>query len=142
MCVGEAFPTVDVLFGIAGFFAFPFGVAAGVFVVDFVIVFAAVVRDADAVASVAACRRRLLVAAVRWLVPFPGGVADGSAGIGGRASTLNHRPLLLMRRGQLPVSIPARERLRSADFATVYRNVGQSFIFTTCLVESLLFLVA
>ena len=132
--VGEAFPTVDVLFSIAGVFSFPFdgGVAAWVFVADFIIVFAAVVGDADAAAAAAAaCRRLSFVAPARWLARFPSGVAavvDGSAGIGGRASTLRHRPLLLTRRGRPPVSIPAKERLRSAVFATTYRNVSQSFV--------------
>ena len=89
------------------------------------IVFGAVVGDDDAAAAAAAaaaaCWRRSLVAAVRWLSRFPSGdavVVDGSAGIGGRASTLSHRPFFFIRRGRLPVSLPARERLRSSVFAT------------------------
>ena len=87
------------------------------------IVFGAVVGDDDAAAAAAAaaaCWRRSLVAAVRWLARFPSGdaVVDGSAGIGGRASTLSHRPFFFIRRGRVPVSLPARERLRSSVFAT------------------------
>ena len=63
-----------------------------------------VVGDADAAADDAAARRRLSRAAVgRWLTRSPEGVVV--VGIGGRASTLSHRPFRFTKVGMFVVYV-------------------------------------